>query len=87
MNTLEQSGQSLKEAVTPLTGEYCDYFYYLSVINLLLVLYIILAALYVFLFDKKKDGIFHIILVALPTFLAYFTNRLLYSMCVGSTQK
>ena len=40
-----------------------------------------------FLYDKKKDGIFHIILVSLPTFVAYFTNRLLYSMCVGSTQK
>ena len=82
-----QPKQSLNAAITPLTGEYCDYFYYLSVINLLLVLYIILSALYIFLFDKKKDGIFHVILVALPTFLAYFTNRLLYSMCVGSTQK
>ena len=87
MNPLEQPVQTIKTAITPLSGEYCDYFYYLSMINLLLVLYIILAALYVFLFDKKKDGIFHIILVSLPTFVAYFTNRLLYSMCVGSTQK
>ena len=87
MNPLEKSGESLKAAVTPLSGEYCDYFYYLSVINLLLVLYIILSALYVFLFDKKKDGLFNIVLVSLPTFLAYFTNRLLYSMCVGSTQQ
>ena len=87
MNPLEQPVQTIKTAETPLSGEYCDYFYYLSMINLLLVLYIILAALYVFLFDKKKDGIFHIILVSLPTFVAYFTNRLLYSMCVGSTQK
>ncbi len=38
-------------------------------------------------FDKKKDGIFNIILVALPTFLTYFINRLLYSMCVGSTNQ
>jgi|AntAceMinimDraft_11_1070367.scaffolds.fasta_scaffold16333_1 hypothetical protein len=86
MNLFTQSGQSLKDAVKPLSGEYCDYFYYLSVINLLLVLYIILSALYIFLFDKKKDGIFQIFLVSLPTFIAYFTNRLLYSMCVGSTQ-
>ncbi len=86
MNPLQQSEQVFKSAISPLSGEYCDYFYYLSVINFILILYIILSALYIFLFDKKKEGLFHVILVALPTFLAYFTNRLLYSMCVGSTQ-
>ena len=69
----------------PLGTEYCDYFFYLTVINFVILLYILLSALYVFFFDKKKDGFFNIIIVALPTFVAYFTNRLLYSMCVGST--
>jgi phosphoglycerol transferase MdoB-like AlkP superfamily enzyme len=71
----------------PLGIEYCDYFYYLSVINIIFLVYIILAGLYTLLFDKKKDGIFTILLIALPTFVGYFTNRLMYSMCVGSTQR
>ena len=75
-----------KSSFSPLGREYCDYFFYLSVINFILLLYILLSALYVFFFDKKRDGIFHIIIVALPTFIGYFTNRLLYSMCTGSTQ-
>ena len=75
-----------KSMFSPLGREYCDYFYYLTVINFILLLYIILAALYVFLFDKRRDSIFNIILVSLPTIVGYFTNRLLYSMCVGSTQ-
>lgn len=82
----DESMQSTQSAFTPLNGIYCDYFYYLSVINFILLLYIILTALYVLLFDKKKEDLFHIALIALPTFLGYFTNRLLYSMCVGSTQ-
>lgn len=76
----------LTKPFTPLNREYCDYFFYLSVINFIFFLYILLAGLYVFLFDKKKEGLFTILLVSLPTFVAYFTNRLLYSMCVGSTQ-
>lgn len=72
---------------SPLGKDYCDYFYYLSVINFILFVYIILAGLYTILFDKKKDGLFNILLISLPTFVAYFTNRLLYSMCVGSTQR
>ena len=51
----------------------------------MLFIYILVSALYVFFFDKKKENLFQIVLVALPTFVAYFTNRLLYSMCVGST--
>jgi hypothetical protein len=71
----------------PLDKTYCDYFFWLSVINFILVVYIILSAVYVFLFEKKKENVMQILLVALPTFLGYFTNRLLYSICIGSTQK
>ena len=70
---------------SPLDKSYCDYFFWLSVINFMLIIYILLTSLYVFFFEKKKD-VLQIALVALPTFLSYFTNRLLYSMCIGSTQ-
>ena len=82
-----QNQSALMSAFTPFGGEYCDYFYYLSVLNFMILLYIFLSAVYVFIFEKEKKSIFHILLVSLPTFLAYFTNRLLYSMCVGATQK
>lgn len=82
-----QNQAKLMSAFSPFGGEYCDYFYYLSVINFMILLYILLSALYVFLFDKEKKTVFHILLVFLPAFVSYFTNRLLYSMCVGSTQK
>lgn len=85
MNLFQNQGGE-KSVFSPLSGTYCDYFYYLSVINFILLLYIIFAALYIYFFEKKRETIFHIILVSLPTFIGYFTNRLLYSMCVGSTQ-
>ena len=85
MNSFQTRGDS-SSYFSPLDGSYCNYYYYLSVINFILFIYILLAALYIYLFEKKRDTIFQIILVSLPTFLGYFTNRLLYSMCVGSTQ-
>lgn len=83
---MNQLDTFFKSPFAPLGKIYCDYFFYLTVINFILLVYILLSALYIFFFDKKKESIFQIILVSLPTFLAYFTNRLLYSMCVGSTQ-
>ena len=85
---MDQTDKFFNTPFAPLGSIYCDYFFYLTVINFILLVYVLLSALYIFLFDKKsKDSIFHIMLVALPTFLGYFTNRLLYSMCVGSTSQ
>ena len=83
---MDHSDTFLQTPFAPLGKIYCDYFFYLTVINFILLIYILLSALYVFFFDKKRETLFQIVLVSLPTFLAYFTNRLLYSMCVGSTQ-
>jgi hypothetical protein len=84
---MNQQNDFFSKPFAPLGRVYCDYFFYLSVINFIILMYILLAGVYTLLFDKKKDGIFNIILVALPTFLTYFINRLLYSMCVGSTNQ
>ena len=70
----------------PLGRVYCDYFFWLSVINFIILLYILFSFVFALFFDKKKEGIFQIFLISLPTFVGYFTNRLMYSMCVGSTQ-
>ncbi len=81
-----QNNNSFMSAFAPLGGEYCNYFYYLTVLNFIILLYILLSALFIIFFEKKRENLFQVILVALPTFVGYFTNRLLYSMCVGSTQ-
>ena len=81
-----QNNSTFMSAFSPLSGEYCNYFYYLTVLNFIILLYILLSALFIFFFEKKRENLFQVILVALPTFIGYFTNRLLYSMCVGSTQ-
>lgn len=81
-----QNNTSFMAAFAPLGGEYCNYFYYLTVLNFIILMYILLSALFIFFFEKKRENLFQVILVALPTFIGYFTNRLLYSMCVGSTQ-
>ena len=82
-----QNQSGLMSAFSPLGSEFCDYFYYLSVLNFIILLYILLSALYVFLFENEKKSLFNILLVSLPTFLGYFTNRLLYSICIGTTQQ
>lgn len=86
MNFLENQS-TIMAAMAPLGKEFCDYFYYLTMINFILLVYVILVAGYIFIFEKKRDSLFHVMLSILPIFISYFTNRLLYSMCVGSTQK
>ena len=86
MNIIENQS-TFVTAMSPLGSEFCDYFYYLTMINLILLVYVIIVALYIFIFHNKKDSLFHVVLSILPIFISYFTNRLLYSMCVGSTQK
>lgn len=81
-----QNNNSFMSVFSPLSGEYCNYFYYLTVLNFISLLYILLSALFIFFFEKKRENLFQVMLVALPTFIGYFTTRLLYSMCVGSTQ-
>ncbi len=82
-----ENQSTFMSAMSPLGSEYCDYFYYLTMINLILLVYVILVALYIFIFEKKRDSLFHIVLSILPIFISYFTNRLLYSICIGSTMK
>ena len=83
---MNQGDSFFQSPFAPLGRIYCDYFFCLSVINFIILLYILFSLLFAFFFDKKKEGLLQIFLISLPTFIGYFTNRLLYSMCVGSTQ-
>lgn len=66
---------------SPLGKEYCAYFYWLTVIAfifLLLALFDVVTKLL-----KGKVSILSSLLQLLAPALAYFVNRLLYSMCVN----
>lgn len=78
---------SFSNLLSPMGGEYCDYFYLISLLNLVLLFYVVFMGLYELLFSKKKSEIRPVVMSSLTLLLGYFTNRLLYSMCVGSTQQ
>lgn len=76
-----------KELFTPLDKKYCIYFYYLSVISYFLFIFIIIGLVFkIFFHSKKTDSYIFInsISMLISTFLTYFVNRLMYSMCVKS---
>lgn len=68
----------------PLPVKYCLYYYIMSVIMFLSFI-VVLGNLLFNLIRRKRDGTmilqFNLIIT---TFIGYFTNRLLYSMCAGS---
>ena len=67
---------------TPLSKDYCLYFYILSILGfVLIILNILFLAWNVY---KRKNGseIVKNIFSILGVFILYFQNRLLYSMCV-----
>ena len=77
--------QETKEASNSLFGalgkEACVYFYVLEVFSFILL---VLACIHVLhgLFTDKKYNLFGGMIAILNSFIVYFVNRLLYSMCV-----
>lgn len=78
INTVEQS------LFSPYGRKYCNYFYVLMIISLIYLLLVVVSTIYLLFKNKIKpyDGF---LALTLP-FLMYFTNRLSYSMCMGSLQ-
>lgn len=72
----------------PLGSQFCLYFYVLAVIAFVMMSLVILGFL-MSLFSKKTDFklILSTLMVAGSYALAYFVNRLLYTMCLKSENK
>ena len=70
----------------PLNTEYCIYYYVLSVIGFVLLIIAMLSSLFIGI-TKQKDGIFYgeMFIICMTYGLLYFHNRLLFSMCNGSS--
>lgn len=78
---------SFKDLFTPLDKKYCIYFYYISVISFCFFILILLTTLWCLAFETKKINLIfcmNSVSLIISTFLAYFVNRLMYSMCVKS---
>jgi len=76
--------QIMDKLFGPLGKEYCIWFYFLSILSFVgLILYLVVG-IYRGI-SKKKDALYFlgVILVSFWYGLAYFQNRLFYSMCGG----
>ena len=69
----------------PVSSQWCLYFYYVSIFSFVLFLFSV-GSLFVVLFKKNVSPILvgQNLYVVLSSFLMYFTNRLLHSMCASS---
>ena len=66
----------------PLPGDYCMYFYVLTVISLIGLLVSLVNG--VFLLSTKKVAMAPLAVSVLIAGVVYFQNRLLYSMCIAA---
>ena len=68
----------------PLGAEDCNYFYFLSVISFVFFIVVLLTVIYHIFSTKKPVDYIQMVLITFQPFLAYFVNRLFYTMCMNS---
>ena len=69
----------------PLTEESCKYFYFFAVAGFIMMIVFILFTLVALIrFHKKMDTrkVINLLTMIIISFLLYFSNRLLYTMCM-----
>lgn len=77
-----QNSEIMKKLFGPLDGQWCLYFYVLAVISFVFLVMSV-GNLVMCLFSKKKMKMTSV-LATVQLLIAYFINRLLYSMCASS---
>jgi len=68
----------------PLSKEACFYFYFFTVLFFILLVILVVTAIVIGIRNPKKINFsycLHIVALFCNLFLAYFVNRLLYTMC------
>jgi hypothetical protein len=76
---------SISSLFAPLGKEYCMYFYFMSVFGLLTFLATIISMLYLLVKNKLDSySMINSITLMISTFLSYFVNRLMFTMCSAS---
>jgi hypothetical protein len=69
----------------PLTKESCNYFYFFAVAGfIIMIVFIIILLVSLVRYNKKMDRsmLINIVAMIINSFLLYFSNRLLYTMCI-----
>ena len=78
---------NLMGLMDPVGKEYCDYFYYLGVLGLILMVSSVLMFFINFFREKDQDKMRHVSVFVYQLVVAfgmYFVNRILYTMCAKS---
>lgn len=73
----------------PLSKEWCTYFYVLSIFFFIVFLAILVAVVVTIITSFSKINLHiatNLAVILLNSFIAYFINRLFYSMCINSLQ-
>ena len=75
---------NLMGLMDPVGKEYCDYFYYLGILGLILMVSSVLMFFINFFREKDNDKMRHVSVLIHQLVIAfgmYFVNRILYTMC------
>ena len=71
----------------PLGKEYCLYFYLMSIIFFIIMIFGIFVVIFTLIKKRKEVNtmfIINFIMLITNSILAYFVNRLLHTMCINS---
>ena len=77
----------MKDFFGPLSKENCVYFYFFSVSGFIVMIMFILFTLMILVRFYKKINtslLVNLVMMIINSFLLYFSNRLLYTMCLKS---
>ena len=73
----------LENLFSPLSKDYCVYFYFLSVISFIMALLSVIMISVKAFKNKGKTLVFDLVTIVPLYLIVYFKNRMLYSMCVN----
>lgn len=78
-------GKQFNGLFSPLDKKYCVYFYFLSLFAFVLMISTIITIIFLLGdFQKNRFVIMNSVSSAVMLGIAYFSNRLLYTMCTSS---
>lgn len=87
-NQPQGSNTYMNNIFGPLPKQYCLYFYILTVLAFILLMFLLFGFLYVIITNKVKRNDTNFIFLFVTSFitylLMYFTYRMFYSMCINS---
>lgn len=69
----------------PLGRKFCMWFLALSIIPFIALVLLILSSLYLVLVKRRSVNMYGVAAASLGYLILYFQNRLLYSMCSGTS--